>query len=556
MKIIYIFSFLSFIFLCFHINRTKNCPNGSGSSKDQPGARWRDFCGFLFILLLAITVRTLAFGRIPNGVHVDEAASGYDAFALLNYGMDMNGYTNPVVLVGFGSGHDALYSYFSMPFITWLGLNQVSIRLANLLVGILSLFMFYFLVARINGKTTGLIALFLLAINPWHIMISRWGLECNLFPGIFLLATLLMIFSIEKPFLFPVSMAIYGLSLYAYATSYFVLPLFLLLSILVLLKYKKIHLRHVLIGAIIFATFTIPIALYVIINQFDLQPIQTGWITIPRTLGATRFDTVSTLSSFETFLSSAGTNARQLIELLIFQDDSLIQNSVPGFGFAYLFSLPFMLAGVWILVKDLFSRRTFDPRMLMLTWLAAALMLGLTFEANINRMNILFLPLIYLVAVAIEFLQKRSRILTIAGLLMFLVGFTCFSRSYFEDYPRLSSTAFNESLHEAIGTAVQKTEGIVYLSRRIHLPYIHILFSQRMDPNEFLDLIEYEDPFENTRDAVGMGRFRFSHVENMPLDGDAYIIENRERESFNLDDFEVIPFNNFTLFVASPIMKE
>ena len=37
-----------------------------------------------------------AFGSIPPGIFVDEASSGYDAYALLHYGIDRNGFHNPV----------------------------------------------------------------------------------------------------------------------------------------------------------------------------------------------------------------------------------------------------------------------------------------------------------------------------------------------------------------------------------------------------------------------------------------------------------------------------
>lgn len=39
---------------------------------------------------------------------------------------------------------------------------------------------------EIVDKSTGLWAMLLLSVCPWHIMMSRWGLESNLAPGFLL----------------------------------------------------------------------------------------------------------------------------------------------------------------------------------------------------------------------------------------------------------------------------------------------------------------------------------------------------------------------------------
>lgn len=41
---------------------------------------------------------------------------------------------------------------------------------------------------RIGGRGFALTALFLLALNPWHMVMSRWALEANMLPHVVLLA--------------------------------------------------------------------------------------------------------------------------------------------------------------------------------------------------------------------------------------------------------------------------------------------------------------------------------------------------------------------------------
>lgn len=502
---------------------------------------------FLFILILIIGIipRVYQFGSLPNGVNVDEASSGYDAFAMLHYGIDMNGYKNPVVLVSFGSGHASLSTYLSMPFIALLGLNQVSIRLVNVIFGILSLLVFYLLVRKVEDERTALIAMFLLAINPWHIMISRWGLDCNLFPAIFLIATCLLVYSDRHPLFFPLAMATYGLSLYAYATSYFFLPVFFLLTLWKFLKNNRIGVRNLLVGFSLLLVISLPTLLYLIINTFQMEPIQTSWISIPRTLGPTRYLVVSSLFSGGNFFKEFIQNAFWLVKVLLVQDDTLIMNAVPGYGTIYLFGAPFMLVGLWVVMKEQIVAKKYHPRLIFLTWMLAAIALGLVMLVSINRINIIYLPIIYLMAKAIVFLLHRARVLALASIALFLVGFVCFNWAYFGEYIDLVNPAFNEGLHQAIDYATEKSDGLIFISRTIHVPYIHVLFSQKIDPHDFLENVVYVDITADTRDASAYGRYRFVNMDNITTYHGTYIIEYHDKETLILQNFSVKQFQRY-----------
>ena len=147
----------------------------------------------VLMLIIGILVRTIGIDQKPNALMVDEASAGYEAFSILNYGMDRNGNTLPVFLVAWGSGQNALLSYLIIPFIKLIGLSTLAIRLPMAILGCISLVVFYCLLKRIAGRKIALIGLTFLAICPWHIMKSRWGLESNLFPDIVLLSLFLLV---------------------------------------------------------------------------------------------------------------------------------------------------------------------------------------------------------------------------------------------------------------------------------------------------------------------------------------------------------------------------
>lgn len=178
------------------------------------------------ILLVGALVRVWMFNVIPAGLNQDEASIGYDAYSLLKYGIDRNGSTLPVHLISWGSGQNVLYAYLSMPFIWLFGLSSFSVRLVNLIFGLASLPVFFLLVKRMSSFKIAAIALFLLAINPWHIMMSRWGLESNLLPSLLLITVFVLVCSFERPKLIILTGFLAALCLYAYGTAYLFIPVF------------------------------------------------------------------------------------------------------------------------------------------------------------------------------------------------------------------------------------------------------------------------------------------------------------------------------------------
>ena len=140
--------------------------------------------------LLGTLVLAFAFGSVPPGLNVDEASPGYDAYALLQYGIDRNGFHNPLAFVAFGSGTSAMEPYLVMPFVALFGLNTFALRLPFLLAGVAAIFLFARLVTEVHGARTARVATFLLAICPWHIMIPRLAHESSLLPFVMLAGAL------------------------------------------------------------------------------------------------------------------------------------------------------------------------------------------------------------------------------------------------------------------------------------------------------------------------------------------------------------------------------
>ena len=85
----------------------------------------------------------------------------------------------------------------------------------------------------------------LTAISPWSVMISTWGLESNVFPSLFVFTLFFLVKALKKPYKICFSAAIFSLCLYSYGSAYVAVPVFLLLSVIFIIKNKLIPIKWI-----------------------------------------------------------------------------------------------------------------------------------------------------------------------------------------------------------------------------------------------------------------------------------------------------------------------
>ena len=151
----------------------------------------------LFTLLcITIFVRIIFFGNIPYGINCDEAYAGYEAFSILTTSKDSWEKFLPIYLITGGGGTNALYSYLTIPFIKMFGLSSSTIRLPQIIFSLISCYVFYKTLKIIYNKKIALMGLFIIAITPWHIIMSRWGFHGNIAPSFLLISFYFYIYGI------------------------------------------------------------------------------------------------------------------------------------------------------------------------------------------------------------------------------------------------------------------------------------------------------------------------------------------------------------------------
>ncbi len=233
----------------------------------------------LVAILVGTVVRAYAFGDVPPGMHQDEVSAGYDAYALLYYGIDRNGFHNPAGLIAWGSGMFALVSYVAMPFIALLGLTPIAVRLPFLILGVASILMLAWLVKEIHGRTAAHIAALLLAISPGPILMSRWALDANLLPPVLLAGVLTAVLALRRPWLLPLSFAFFGLSPYAYGTAYITVPVMLAMIVPYALAHRRMSVGPLAVALLVGGLVAVPALLYALVNFFKWDPIVTPWFS-------------------------------------------------------------------------------------------------------------------------------------------------------------------------------------------------------------------------------------------------------------------------------------
>jgi 4-amino-4-deoxy-L-arabinose transferase-like glycosyltransferase len=115
---------------------------------------------------------------VPQAFSNDEVIFGYNAYSLLQTGRDEYGKIFPIISESNGDYKLLLFSYWLVPFIRILGLNEFAVRLGQAIAATLSLTLIYFLIKRITANIKlSLLSIFVLAISPWFIVFARSGSE-------------------------------------------------------------------------------------------------------------------------------------------------------------------------------------------------------------------------------------------------------------------------------------------------------------------------------------------------------------------------------------------
>lgn len=460
------------------------------SAMDEKKIEKRENIVIICIMLAAALSRLIGLGSYPGGMNVDEAFAGYEAWSLLNYGTDSWGIHNPVYFTVWGSGMSVLDSLLMIPFIKLGGLNTITVRLPQAILGIVSVYIFYLLLKKIADKRLAMIGMLLFAICPWHIMMSRFGMDCNIAPGMLLLAFYFFIKGMEKEKYLIVSAIFWGLSLYCYATIWIVVPLLLLCFGIYGFANKKLKItKYSLIAVAVLFVLALPLLLFVAVNMGWIEPIYSTFLSIPRLVG---------FRSDELGLANLKYNIKDIIKLFISQNDGLLWNTTSYFGMYYLCTAPFLVIGLISFVKKVWQgikNKEFCYETMILMWIVISAVVGVLQGVNANKINSIHIPIIILWAAGVRWVLDRN-IKWLSGVVaaVYLVSFLCFQGYYYTDYQAQISERQQAGAEQALDRALElQAEGYEKICVPNALRHSQVLFYTEWPLDNYLETLEWQN---------------------------------------------------------------
>lgn len=549
--------------LCARKNR-KASPSGTSPSKNSrffsllqrtdqllTGRLFRPAAALL--LVFGAFLRMWNLTGLPDGLQQDEASIGYEAFCLAGYGIDRNGYHWPVYPITWGSGGGSpIMIYLNVLTTKLFGSRIFSIRIVPAFLGTLTLLLFFLLLNRAFGKRCALTGLAVLALTPWHIILSRWSLDSNTMPFWQLLALFTLVQAIcagtaersrRQTGLYLLAAFFFGICLYSYGSANVVIPLTLLFVCIRLLRTKRIRIGQLAGCFAVFVITCLPLALFYAVNFFGVPEIAASWISFPK-FTSSHFGSVF-VAFDRTLPSTLLHNLKDLLLMLTVGIPGEVSwNAMPGYWTLYCFTFPVTFAGI------LFGRRTAGKEApaaqaandVLGAALLSALLFSLFIQQDINRDVLLFLPLVYWYVMGLQFLylamtkgaaSQAAALPALISLLLLFGGFVSFARDYYGgEYNQVAASDFMPGYGDAMILATELAEkkgeaSTVYSTYDlVASPFMLTLYYNKCDPYEFMDSVVYKDPEAEFRVASSFGRYVFGLPGTTSSEGNAAASED------------------------------
>ncbi len=473
---------------------------------------------FLFlILLLAFVLRFWRLGDYP-ALNADEAAIGYNAYSLIETGMDEHGNSWPIHFQSFNDYKPGLYFYLVLPLVKFFGLNEWSVRIPNAFLGVTTVYLLYLLVIeliakqkdsqqKINSQLIGLIASFFLAISPWHIHFSRGGWEVNVSTFLMTAGVLFFVKGFKKSsfYFLPTQLAklclssiFFVASLYTYHAARIVSPLLVFGLVGIYWREVRTNFKSLVIAGAVGIIVLLPLGYDLFSSDVLSRAAGVGLFADSGPINRineqrgehANFNSISTkllhnkLTNFSlAFFENWSAHYHGLF--LFLSGDDIQRDKVPETGQMYMIDMLLLAVGGWWLVKNWNK----ELRLVILWLLVAPVAAALTFQSpHALRAENMIIPLVITAAIGltlfVEWLKNNNsnkKILITFYLLLttlFLWQFARYQDLYWnhmsKEYPYSSQYGVKE-LVDYVSENESKFKNII-VTTKYDQPYILFLF--------------------------------------------------------------------------------
>lgn len=459
----------------------------------------------IIIFLIALVLRFYGLNSNPPHLNWDETAFGYNAYSLSIAGRDEFGRFLPLdYLESFGDFKPVAYAYLDVIPIKIFGLTPFAVRFPSALVGSLTVLATYFLVLQILHKSLdkykiALLSALILALSPWHIMLSRAAFEANVAVFFIILGTyFFLIFVNKNKWAIVLSAIFFTLSIYTFNTARVVSPLLVILLAIIFFRKVLENKRQVVISAMIGVLLLLPIIQFLNspqaqlrfkeVNIFsDLKVVETS----NKRIQNDNYSVLSKIINNRRVLFAREYLSHYLDNLspnfLFIKGDGNPRFSTQDVGQLYLWDLPFLIAGLLYLFRKKEGYYFLIPLVILIGIIPAATARETPHALRIeNTLPYFQIIVAYGFWSLFKAFKHKKLFLTIGGILL-AINVSYFLHGLFTHYPREYSQEWQYQYKDSVSYVSQNKDkyDFIYITNEVGRPYIYYLFFTKYDPSEF-----------------------------------------------------------------------
>jgi len=414
----------------------------------------------IVILFISFAIRFYKISDVPPGLYIDEVSIGYNAFRVLTTGKDEFGVSYPLFFKSFGDYKMPVYIYATSLSMSVFGKNEFAVRFPSAFLGSLTVLLFYLFIKKVlqldasklkeNRETIALLSAFLLAITPWQLQFSRGGFENNAALFIFMLAFTLALYFFERKriALFIISMFLFALSIYTYHTYRIFAPLTVgIISAFSIYRYPRQR-RKIILGALVFLILATPIFLFSLSSQGSSRFAATSAFTELGKIDNNQKIFLYPLTIIKNYLSFFS------FYFLFDTGDGIGRHQIPNFGPLFKWQLPFLLIGIYSLIK--LKSKFFKPLILILLFIAPMPASLVVPSPQTLRPLLIVIPLIALISLGVINFNTYIRRARFGKHLLFLLVLIAFFELlfylhyYYVHYPQVNQLDWGSGYKETV----------------------------------------------------------------------------------------------------------
>lgn len=489
----------------------------------------KNFLILSIIVLIALFLRFYQLGSNPPSLTWDEAAWGYNAYSLGLDGRDEFGRFMPLdYLESFGDFKPPMYAYLDIIPVKILGLNEFSTRFPSAIFGVLTVFLTYFLTKRLffnsgNKEKYALAASFILAVSPWHILLSRAAFEANVATFFLTFGIFTFIASVqEKKWYLIMSAISFVFAIYTFNTSRIVAPI-LVLFLAIIFRNKLLNIKkQVIVSCIVGFLILLPTINFLFSSQAQLRFKEVNIFSDSSVVSTSNVQIENDGNSFiskiihnrrlgyaTSYISHYFDNLSP--KFLFINGDGNPKFSTRDVGQLYLWDLPFLLIGALFLFRKKEGFWWILP-----LWILVGIIPAATARETPHALRIeITLPAFQILTAfgLITFLTwfKKTWII-FPVLILFIFNFIYFYHGYFAAYPSQFSGEWQYGYKESINYVLENKDNYdsFYITTELGRPYIYYLFYSKASPFEFRELAKIKRDAFGFVSIDGFDKFKFS----------------------------------------------